>query len=514
MSYPVIRAAGFVLIHAPEILLEHGTTITMEKIKNPGSEYLKNLPDHLRSYEEAVSYPPNQVYVGNMTPEQLAEHPSPWYQNPVQPLTNGKFGEIMEQSEFLGLMKIADSFNLVELTPDFTAKIKGKLQQRGMFSDKHLASLEKTRPADEIKELVDTHQADGLYDAGELVGCVRSAHDTDPNLNAHVVYENLVCKASGILALSNLLQRFAVNAEEIDYILETSEEAIGDMNQRGGGNLAKAIGEIAQCVNATGADIRGFCAGPAHGMLNAAALVQAGVFENVIVVAGGSSAKLGMNSRDHVNKQMPALEDMIGGYAVLISKNDGVNPVIRTDIVGKHKIGSGSSPQAVIQAIVVDPLEKNGFKITDVDVFAPELQNPEITVPAGAGDVPLANYKMIGAMAVKRGEIEKNDLAGFASRYGVTGFAPTQGHIPSGVPLLGFVREQLMTGKIQRAMIIGKGSLFLGRMTDLFDGISLIMEPNQGLSDETAVNLEDIKEQMRILLADAIEKAADSLAGR
>jgi len=107
------------------------------------------------------------------------------------------------------------------------------------------------------------------------------------------------------LALVNLLERFQIDPKEIDYIIETSEEAIGDMNQRGGGNLAKAIGEIANCVNASGADIRGFCAGPAHGILNAAALVQAGIFKNVVVLAGGSSAKLGMNSRDHVNKQMP-----------------------------------------------------------------------------------------------------------------------------------------------------------------------------------------------------------------
>jgi len=205
---------------------------------------------------------------------------------------------------------------------------------------------------------------------------------------------------------------------------------------------------------------------------------------------------------------------MIGGYAVLISENDGVNPVIRTDIVGKHKIGSGSSPQAVIQAIVADPLERNGLKITDVDIFAPELQNPEITVPAGAGDVPLANYKMIGAMAVKRGELDKSELAQFTSTRGMTGFAPTQGHIPSGVPLLGMIRDELLEGRIKRAMVIGKGSLFLGRMTDLFDGISLILEPNQGLVRETGLDLEEIKEHIRLALAEAIEKAADILARR
>ncbi|MDH7480184.1 MAG: glycine/sarcosine/betaine reductase complex component C subunit alpha, partial [Syntrophomonadaceae bacterium] len=60
------------------------------------------------------------------------------------------------------------------------------------------------------------------------------------------------------------------------------------------------------------------------------------------------------------------------------------------------------------------------------------------------------------------------------------GFAPTQGHIPSGVPMLGHLREELLRGGIRRAMVIGKGSLFLGRMTDLFDGTSLLLEANPG----------------------------------
>lgn len=513
MNFPVIRATAYVLVHAPDILMGHGTTITMERLKNPDSEYLKALPGHLRSFQEAVGYLPNQVYIGNAHPRQLASHPSPWYQHPVDTKTQGKYGQILGQAEFYGLMKIADSFNLVELSADFAASIKDKLPTAAM-SAKHLAQLDKTRDLQEIKNMVDSHQADGLFHAGQLVGCVREAHDTDPNLSAHVVFENLVSKASGVLALVNLVERFQIDPQEIDYIIETSEEAIGDMNQRGGGNLAKAIGEIGNCVNASGADIRGFCAGPAHGILNAAALVQAGIFKNVLVVAGGSSAKLGMNSRDHVNKQMPVLEDMIGGYAVLISENDGINPVIRTDIVGKHKIGSGSSPQAVIQAIVADPLEKSGLKITDVDIFAPELQNPEITVPAGAGDVPLANYKMIGAMAVKRGELDKSELAGFTTSHGMMGFAPTQGHIPSGVPLMGVIREELLEGKIKRAMVIGKGSLFLGRMTDLFDGISLIVEPNQGLSAQAEMAAEDIKNQIRTTLAEVMEQVADSLVRR
>ena len=113
--------------------------------------------------------------------------------------------------------------------------------------------------------------------------------------------------------------------------------------------------------------------------------------------------------------------------------------------------------------------------------YSVEMQNPDITKPAGAGDVPEANYKMIGALAVKRGDLDKKDLKDFVSKKGIPGWAPTQGHIPSGVPLYRFCIDDLSTGDKNRAMIVGKGSLFLGRMTNLFDGVSFIVERNKGL---------------------------------
>jgi len=515
LAFPVIKATGYILVHAPRIMMEHGTTITMEKQHNPDSNYLQNIEKKIRDFDMAVRYAPNQVYIGNLTPEELRLIPQPWYDNLADQDRQGKYGEIIPENEFYAAMKIADSFQLVELEEEFAVKIKNILAAKNIYSEKQLVLFDRSSSRDQIKDLVSSGTAEGLYENRQLVGCVRRAHESDPNLSAHVIFENLVAKASGVLALKNLLYRNDMDPAAIDYIIETSEEAIGDMNQRGGGNLAKAIGEAAECMNATGVDMRGFCAGPAHGMLAAAALVQSGIFQNVAVMAGGSSAKLGMNSRDHVAKDMPVLEDMVGGYAVLVSANDGQNPVIRTDIVGKHKISSGSSPQAVIQAIVVDPLEKNDLKITDVDVYAPELQNAEITAPAGAGDVPLANYKMIGAMAVKRGEITRDKLNDFASRHGVIGFAPTQGHIPSGVPLLGYIRDSIREGKMQRAMIIGKGSLFLGRMTDLFDGISFIIEGNSGVVESGGIDdAAEFKQEIRNMLADAIQELARSVAGR
>jgi hypothetical protein len=62
--------------------------------------------------------------------------------------------------------------------------------------------------------------------------------------------------------------------------------------------------------------------------------------------------------------------------------------------------------------------------------------------------------------------------------------------------------------KIKNAMIIGKGSLFLGRMTNLFDGVSFIIEANKGLQEEkSAVSEEEVK----TLIAKALKDFASNL---
>jgi len=360
-----------------------------------------------------------------------------------------------------------------------------------------------------IEELVSVHHAEAIYHDGKLVGCVKKAHDVDVNLNAHVMFENLVVKASGILAFKHLVAKNNIDPLTIDYVIECSEEACGDMNQRGGGNFAKSIAEMGGAVNATGSDLRGFCAAPTHALITAASLVKAGTYKNVVIVAGGATAKLGMNGKDHVKKGLLILEDVLGGFALLISENDGVSPVLRTDLVGKHNVGTGSSPQAVITALISMPLDKGNLKVTDIDKYSVEMQNPDITKPAGAGDVPEANYKIIAAIGVKRGELERTQLGEFVEKHGMNGWAPTQGHIPSGVPYAGFAIDDLTTGSLNRAMIVGKGSLFLGRMTNLFDGVSIVVERNSGETASEGASVS--KEEINTMIAEAMRGFAAHL---
>ncbi|MBA7692796.1 Glycine/sarcosine/betaine reductase complex component C subunit beta [subsurface metagenome] len=163
-----------------------------------------------------------------------------------------------------------------------------------------------------------------------------------------------------------------------------------------------------------------------------------------------------------------------------MSRDDGRSPVIRLDSVGKHEISSGSAQQAILEKLVVEPLDRLGLKLTQVDKYATEMHNPEVTEPQGSGNVPRTNYRTIGSLAVLRNEIERNDLDRFVEVHGMLGFSPTQGHIASAVPVLGHSVRNIMSGKIQNTMFLAKGSLFLGRMTQLADGISFLLEKNKG----------------------------------
>jgi len=491
----VIKGASYILAHTPDMVLHNGTTQTTERIVNPESEYLKELPSHLRSYEQVLAYWPNQVYIGNKTPEDLAQVAQPWFDKTCDTADrSGKFGQMMPQEEFLLLMQACDVFDLVKLESGFVAAHKAALAANPVMDDSILARVNDGVEQSEVDHLVNDEHAEPLYHNGTLVGCVKRAHDIDVNLSAHVMHENLVSKASSVLALLQLVKNTGIDKGEIEYVIDCAEEACGDMNQRGGGNFAKAAAEIAGLSNATGSDSRGFCAGPSHAMVEAAALVESGAYKCVVVTAGGCTAKLGMNGKDHVKKGMPIVEDMLGGFAVVLTQNDGVSPEINLDMIGRHTVGTGSAPQAVIGSLVTMPLDKHGLKITDIDRYSPEMQNPDCTKPAGAGDVPLANYKMIAALGVKRGELEKADLATFPEKFGLVGWAPTQGHIPSGVPYIGFACDDILKGDVKRAMIIGKGSLFLGRMTNLFDGVSFIIQANSGAeAAATGVSEEEVK---------------------
>ena len=513
MSTVGIKGYAYCLNHAPEMGQRYGTTPHVEHKTRGNTEFLQQLPKHLQTFEQAKDYAPNQAYIGGISYEEFENCPQPWFEKRLLNSSRyGKFGEIMPEDEFLALMDICDVFDLIWLEKNFSAEAKDKLSKDPVITPDMLARMKPGKELAEIEAEVRDKKALPFYYDGKLAGCTRSGHEVDENLFPIVLMENIASKAGGVLAVLHLLKNAGMHADEVDFVIECSEEGAGDENQRAGGNFAKAIAEIAGCANASGCDVRGFCAGPANAVIAGACQVAAGARKNMIVVAGGAIPKLFMNSRDHVKKNLPALEDCLGNFAVLLVPDDGTesNPVIRLDKLGKHSVAAGSSPQAVTTALIYEPLQAMGLGFNDIDKYAAELQINEITLPAGAGDVPLANIKMTAALAVKKKAFEMADMDAFIKAHGTIGFAHTQGHIPSGVPFIGFACEAIKEGKMKRVMIIGKGSLFLARLTNLADGASFVIEAcgASGSSGKSAVTKDDVKS----LILEALSEIAVKLS--
>ncbi|MFC1908952.1 glycine/sarcosine/betaine reductase complex component C subunit beta [Chloroflexota bacterium] len=479
---PVIKGTAYFLAHVPS-MVRHGSKPSREIVKDPS--LVAPILGHLQTFDQAATYPPNQVFIGNLDPDELWHIPSPWYQNPIPDASRwGAFGEIMPEEEFYGVMKLCDEFEIIELEEGFLNDIRVKLTAHPLVSQEDIQQLGKGVSLEAIQNALQKDEIIPLYSQGDrLVGlCQRpqgGGAEEDTNLLPQIVLENLATRASGVMALRHLIDKTGA-AQDIDYLLGFGEEAVGDRYNRGGGNMAKAIGELCGCLRATGSDVKAFCCSPVHSIMLAAGLVSSGIFKNVVMVAGGSFAKLGMKFQGHLHKDMPILEDVLAAIAIWISQDDGKSPVIRLDSIGKHEIGSGSFQQAILEKLVVEPLARLGMKLTQVDKYATEMHNPELTEPQGSGNVPKTNYRTIGSLAVLHGEIQRDELDRFVQVHGMPGFSPTQGHIASAIPVLGHSVKKLLDGEMENTMFLAKGSLFLGRVTQLSDGISFVLERNKG----------------------------------
>ena len=476
---PVLKGVSYFMAHVPG-MIRHGSKPARELKYDPS--LLKPFLDHLWTFAQAVAYPPNQVFIGNLDPDDLLRDISPpWYEKLIPNASRrGPFGEIMPEEEFYGMMKISDDFDLFLLEASFLQGIVPQLEKHPLFNADDIKKLGNGVSLDEIEKKLQEEAAMPVFVQGDrLVGCIQRAHEEDANLVPEVLVENLATRASGALALRLLFGK-GLAADEVDYLIGCGEEAVGDRYNRGGGNMAKAMGELCGCSRATGSDVKAFCCGPLHAMVQASGLVVSHIFDNVIVVGGGSFAKLGMKFQGHLRNDMPILEDMLAAAAIWIGRDDGKSPIIRLDSIGKHEISSGSAQQAIIEKLVVNPLDRLGLKITQVDKYATEMHNPEVTEPQGSGNVPRTNYRTIGSFAVLRNEIPREELNHFVEVHGMPGFSPTQGHIPSAVPVLGHSLRKMMAGEMKNTMFLAKGSLFLGRMTQLADGISFLLERNDG----------------------------------
>jgi glycine/sarcosine/betaine reductase complex component C subunit beta len=463
----VISASSQVLAHVPS-LVRHGSKPRRELPKDP--EVAAAFLSSLRHFDQAMAYPANQAYVNALHPRDLPARP--WTDLPGASRWTSS-GEIMPEEEFLGLLAAVDDFDLLTLSPSAASRAAAHMAQHPLAKRFDLEKVERSQG--EVEAVASEAGALAMI---EGVAAFRCGQVGDDALSAHVLLDNLAAKATATLAVLHLLERHGIDPASIDYVLGCGEEAIGDRYQRGGGNLAKAVAEAAGLTEASGADIKDFCAAPVPALVIAGSLVSAGVFGRVVVVGGGCMAKLGMKFQGHLKTGMPILEDVLGGAAALVEADDGVSPRIRLDGVGRHKVSAGGSNPQVMEALAVEPLVRMGLSMTAVDDYATELHNPEVTEPQGSGNVPERNYRTIAALAARKGDIAKSEIAAFVTERGMPGYSPTQGHLASSLCYLPHAVDRLTTGTANRVMLIAKGSLFLGRVCQLSDGMSVMLERN------------------------------------
>ncbi|MBA3267989.1 MAG: glycine reductase [Acidimicrobiia bacterium] len=477
MSDPVVVSGAVqVLAHVPG-LARHGSKPRRELDKDPGVQ--RAFLDALRTTDEAVAYAPHQAWLGAVHPRDLPERPWTGTTSGATPPRIGPDGEIIGEDEFYGLLAVVDEFDLVTLDAAAADRAAAALAAHPLAKALDLDRIDRSR-GDAEKVAAEDGTLPLHVGADTLAGAIRGAQDDDESLSAHVLLENLASKVTASLALLRLLAAHNIDPTSIDYVLSCGEEAIGDRYQRGGGNLAKAVAQMSGLTEASGADIKNFCAAPVPAMVMASALVSSGVFRRVAVVAGGSLPKLGMKFQGHLSHDLPVLEDVLGGTAALVEADDGRSPVVRLDAVGRHRVAAGGSAPQIMEALAVEPLERVGLAMTDVDDFATELHNPEITEPQGSGDVAARNYRTMAALALRRGDIDRESLATFVTERGMPGFAPTQGHLASALCYLPHAVRRLTSGDAGRVCLVAKGSLFLGRMCQLSDGMSMLLERNAG----------------------------------
>ena len=189
-----IQAATFVLQHVPD-LVRYGSKPAREAERFAEGNRL------LRSHRQAVEYPPEPGVHRQLRPEALWDTARPWWRQRRDASAVGPFGEIMDED-------------------DSTSSWR-----RSISSTSFAWARSPNETKGDLPICLDGHVA----------GAFGRAHEEDEALSAHVLFENLACKAGGVHALRVLLSANDIDPASIGYAIGAGEEAVGDRYNRGGG---------------------------------------------------------------------------------------------------------------------------------------------------------------------------------------------------------------------------------------------------------------------------------------
>ncbi len=204
VAEPAIRAARFVLAHAPG-LVRYGSKPSRDIARD--RSVAARITAALRPYELARDYPPNQVLLGALHPDALHDLARPWFTRRATGGRVGPHGEILTEEELLGLIKLSDDFDLVNLERGFVEEISPVLAAHPLATKADLSRLGPGVSEGEIASRL----GGGLpalplvLPSGRRVGCIVAGHEEDSTLGADVLLENLAAKVTAAVALRDLL---------------------------------------------------------------------------------------------------------------------------------------------------------------------------------------------------------------------------------------------------------------------------------------------------------------------
>ena len=206
----VVSQAKLSLAHAPG-MIRHGSKPARELESDP--DLAESLFGSLRTFEEAMAYPPNQAFLGAIHPRELPERP--WTSASADGAERfAPHGEHMPEEELLGLMAAVDEFELLTLGEELSERAASALGQHPLSESFDLDRLGAV--TGDAEEAAERPGSLPLHLGGDhLGGAIHRADEEDSSLAAFVLLENLASKATATLALLHLVRDAGIDPASI-----------------------------------------------------------------------------------------------------------------------------------------------------------------------------------------------------------------------------------------------------------------------------------------------------------
>ena len=168
---------------------------------------------------------------------------------------------------------------------------------------------------------------------------------------------------------------------------------------------------------ASGIDVKSFCAAPVHALVVAAALIEAGIEERVVVVAGGSLGKLGMKFEGALDEGLPDHRGRARGHG-RVARSPPTARTARscaTDAVGRMPVEAGSRAPGAARGPRRRAARRDGYRRSPTsDRTRPRSTTPRSPSRRAAATSPIATTRCSPGSASCAASSTRADIAAFA----------------------------------------------------------------------------------------------------